>query len=96
VATKIEITCIRTSDQFRAHERIASIGGTNFAGRRWTMSQAGAIRGMEDGKYSFFMNRGGKVINVIVATSTSGHKYFKTYADGEIPNTLLSLPECPD
>ena len=94
--SRIEITCIEASDHVRAHERISSIGGTNFAGRRWTMSQDGAIKGIENGKYSFFINRGGRVINVLVATDTSGHKYLKTFADGEIPNTLLSLSECPN
>ena len=29
------------------------------------------------------------------AFSRFGHKYLKTMADGEHPNNLLSLPECP-
>jgi hypothetical protein len=32
---------------------------------------------------------------VIVAVSRLGHKYLKTEADGEQPDNLLSLPECP-
>ena len=95
MASKIEITCIAESDRFSAHERILSIGGINFAGKHWTMSQDGAIKGIEDGKYSFYINRGGRVTNVIVATSASGHKYLKTFADDEQPDNLLSLPECP-
>jgi hypothetical protein len=73
-----------------------TIGGTKFDGKRWTMSQEGAISGIEEGKYYFYMNRGGKLINVIVGTSASGYKYLKTFADGEEPDSLLSLPECPD
>jgi hypothetical protein len=32
---------------------------------------------------------------VIIAVSPYGHKYLKTQADGEHPDNLLSLPECP-
>jgi hypothetical protein len=31
----------------------------------------------------------------VVARAASGHKYLKTESDGEQPNNLLSLPECP-
>ncbi|MGO7416641.1 DUF3892 domain-containing protein [Rhizobium ruizarguesonis] len=29
------------------------------------------------------------------AKSAAGNKYLKTTADGDQPNNLLSLPECP-
>jgi hypothetical protein len=32
---------------------------------------------------------------VIVKMSRFGHKYLATEADGEQPDNLLSLPECP-
>jgi hypothetical protein len=32
---------------------------------------------------------------VVVAVSRYGNKYIKTTADGEQPDNLLSLPECP-
>jgi hypothetical protein len=43
----------------------------------------------------FFVHVGGKSVWVIVATSRFGNKYLKTESDGEHPNNLLSLPECP-
>jgi hypothetical protein len=95
MTTRVDITCIVRSDRFRAHERILSIGGRRFDGKPWMMSQDGAIRGIEEGKYFFYINKAGNVINVIVAISPQGHKYLKTFADGEQPNSLLSLPECP-
>jgi hypothetical protein len=94
--TRIEITCVTRSDKPETHGRVLSVGGTNFAGRRWRMSQVGAIRGIEEGKYAFYMNRGGKIENVIVAIRPYGPKYLKTFADKELPNGLLDLPECPD
>ena len=95
MATRIEITCIVRSALFGAHQRILSVGGRNFDRKPWQMSQDGAVRGIEDGKYFFYIHRGAKVINVIVAISPSGHKYLKTFADPEDPNELLGLPECP-
>ena len=32
---------------------------------------------------------------MIVAKSRWGHKYLKTDSDGEQPDNLLALPECP-
>jgi hypothetical protein len=37
----------------------------------------------------------GVSVDVIVSKSAAGHKYLKTKNDGEQPNNLLSLPECP-
>jgi hypothetical protein len=95
MASRIEITCVSKSDNYRAHERILSIGGRTVDGKPWKMSHEGAIRGIEDGKYYFFMTRGSSVLQVVVAISLHGHKYLKTIADDEQPFNLLNLPECP-
>ena len=93
MATRLEITCINKSDRQNPHERILFIGGQN-AGARWKFSQTDAIRYIENGQFEFFVNQGGLTVNVIVAHRL-GHKYLKTITDGEQPDNLLSLPECP-
>jgi hypothetical protein len=95
MATLSEITCINKSDRYDPHERILFIGGVNHDGTRWKLGQQEAIKGIEGGKWSFYVTKNGKTVRVIVAISKYGHKYLKTEADGEQPNNLLSLPECP-
>ncbi len=50
---------------------------------------------IENGKWTFFVRRNSQSVRVVVAVSRYGNKYLKTEADGEQPNNLLSLPECP-
>lgn len=93
-----EITCINKSDRPNPHERISHVGGNTGAsstGGSWKVTQEAAIQGIESGTWSFYVARGGQRVSVIVAVSRFGHKYLKTEADGEHPNNLLSLPECP-
>lgn len=93
---RIQVKCINKSDRDSPWERITHIGGTNADGTRWYITQKQAIEGIEDGKWSFYVERPvGNQVNVIVAESRYGNKYIKTEADGDQPNNLLSLPECP-
>jgi len=91
----IEIKCINKSDRYDPHERITHVGGINPNGQSWKLTQAQAIEGIERGKWMFHVTQGARMVGIIVATSHFGHKYLKTEADGDQPNNLLSLPECP-
>jgi hypothetical protein len=93
---RVRIECINKTDRNSAHERIAFFGGRNADGTRWRLGQADAVAGVKSGKYSFYVERpAGHPVDVVVARSQFGHEYLKTVADGEHPNNLLALPECP-
>jgi hypothetical protein len=89
-----QIKCINKSDRFNPHERITHVGG--YTDRQWKISQAEAISLIESGEWKFWVKpSNADTVWVVVATSRYGHKYLKTTSDGEEPNNLLSLPECP-
>lgn len=90
-----EIKCINKSQRYDPHERISHIGGVNPDGRRWWITQEEAITGIESGKWQFYVSMNGRTVSVEIARSAAGNKYIKTQADGESPDNLLSLPECP-
>jgi hypothetical protein len=91
----VEIKCINKSNRPDPHERIMYVGGINPNGTRWKLSQTDAINGIENGTWSFYVSWGLRTVRVIVAVSRYGNKYLKTEADGDQPDNLLSLPECP-
>jgi hypothetical protein len=93
--SKHQIVCVQKNDRFNPHERIKAVGGKNTDGKRWLLSQDEAIEGIESRKWSFFVSAAGRTVDVIVAVSRWGHKYLKTVPDGEQPDNLLSLAECP-
>jgi hypothetical protein len=96
MAQRVEIKCINKSDRLNPWERIINVGGVNADGSRWRITQERAIAGTDDGTWQFYVDRPrGDPVDVIVAVSRFGNKYLKTTADGDDPNNLLSLPECP-
>ena len=95
MAARHEITCI-IPDGADTDRRIDAIGGATGSkdGGRWKLLLDEAIAGIESDKWSFWTKGGGTPVNVIIA-QRNGRKYLKTENDGQEPNNLLSLPQCP-
>lgn len=95
MASPHQIKYVKKSDRYNPHERITHIGGLNSDGTRWKITQQEAIDGITSGQWQFYVSVNGQSVWVIVAKSQYGNNYLKTQNDGEQPNNLLSLPECP-
>jgi Protein of unknown function (DUF3892) len=92
---RIQIQCINKTDRNNPHERIKNCGGTNND-TRWKKAQEEVVKDIDNKINQYFVKVGGyREVDVIVETSQWGNKYIKTTEDGEQPNNLLSLPECP-
>jgi hypothetical protein len=93
MVSRYEILRIIKSTQKLPHERVTHIGGIDDHGSTWMIGEAEVIRGIESGNLAFYVKQAGKILDVVVAMNSAGHKYIKTVADELIPNNLLSLPE---
>jgi len=88
------ISSVTRSDRLNHDRRIRAIGGVNPDGAHWRLSEAEAIAGIEAGSWSFYLDRDGRELPVIVAVSKYGSKYIKGAGDALHPESLLALPEC--
>jgi hypothetical protein len=87
---RLQITCVNKTDRYNPHERIRTCGGLG-----WRKTQEQIIYDIENRINEYFVRVGGyRDVEVIVAVSVWGNKYIKTRDDDQMPNNLLSLPEC--
>lgn len=90
-----QIRCVCKNERYNPNDRITHIGGVHLGGKRWKLTQQEAIRGIEDGRFRFYVNAAGERNWLVVAFSVFGNLYLKTEFDKDEPNSLLNLPECP-
>jgi hypothetical protein len=94
VVARYQIRCISRTALMNHDRRIAGIGGVNPDGAHWSITVEEAIAAIEAGKWSFYIDRGGRQLPVVIAVSKYGSKYIKTTTDTLQPDSLLALPEC--
>jgi len=87
-----QVTCHKKDDA-NIHTRIEGLGGPGGGG--WYRTLDVLIAGIENRTFDLWtVSQEGKSVWVVVA-QRKGHKYLKTEADGEEPDNLLALPQCP-
>ncbi len=96
MATRHRVRCIHRTDRPEPHERIHAIGGTNRDGSTWKLTQAEAIRGVEEGRWAFYLEcEAGAKLELVVAVDDLGRRHLETSDDSQRAGGLLGLPECP-
>ena len=93
MANTMQIRCINRTERMSPPERITHVRG--YESSQWKMPLDDAIAKIESGEREFFVQAHRRTVGVIVAVSPSGKKYLKAEADGDQPDSLLRLPECP-
>jgi hypothetical protein len=89
------IDCINKPDRNSSHEHITHVGGPKPDGNgRWRDTVPNVVNFIETKTHRFYTRENGVTAWVYVRTSTSGHKYLQTQADGVWTNNLLALKEC--
>ncbi|OYU81228.1 MAG: hypothetical protein CFE23_05540 [Flavobacterium sp. BFFFF1] len=93
--TTHQIRFVKKTNQTKCNEKISHIGGINPDGSTWEISQQEAIKGMESGKWMFYLNCNEEFSRVLVAVSPDAEKYLKTELDYLDLSLLLLLPDYP-
>jgi uncharacterized protein DUF3892 len=89
----IRITAVRLAGG-QSHEHITHLWWTNPAsGQTGDNSRAQIVTWIEDDNGQAYVDDGrGNRADVLVVTPRYGHKYLRTYADGQWTDNLLALP----
>lgn len=95
MATRHRVRCIHRTDRPEPPARVHAIGGANRDGSAWKLTQAEAVRGIDDGRWAFYLEgAAGGQVELVVAIDRLGRRYLRTAEDGDEPASLLALPEC--
>ncbi len=92
--TTLQVSCVIQRPHHNPHERVGFIGGVKPDGSRWRLPELQAIMAIKAGTTHFFVTGAAKISRVIVGRH-GVREFLKTEDDGDTPDNLLSLPECP-
>ena len=91
----IRVDCVTRTDRVSPHYRIRAIGGVGSDGMRWRLSEEAVIAAITDDRATFYVEWPAGHRLEIVTGQGLGKRYLKTESDGEMPDGLLALPDCP-
>lgn len=91
----IRVDCVTRNDRVSPYHRIRAVGGPKSDGTRWRLSEAAVITAIENERATFFVESPvGRRVEIVAAQGL-GRRYLKAESDGEMPDLLLALPDCP-
>lgn len=94
-ALMTEVRWTTKSDKAQAHERILEIGIPTMDGQCLRYTLANAVELQWTGVKQFGVAVNGVMIELKIETTQDGHRYLRALSDGDQPESLLALPDCP-
>lgn len=89
---RFRITC---TEKLEKHEHIVSLGCYGPDNTHHKFTEAEAISRIEGGRDTFYTERPDHHVAEVIVETREGEKYLKTKPDGQRPNNLDWLPDCP-
>ncbi len=93
MAIRRQVLCITRAFSTGTSRQITHIGGVHN-GIRWRETSAEAIRGIDNGEWTFYVSDNGREAEVIIG-GNGDQRYLTTKPDATLRNNLLSLQDCP-
>jgi hypothetical protein len=91
----VRIHCVNKTDRMSEDDRVHRVGGINTDGSRWQLSEDEAIAAIKDGRWTFWTTCNEGNVRVMIAKNGQSREFLRTEMDGDQPDGLLALPECP-
>lgn len=95
-ASITEVRWTTKSDRTSPHQRILEVGVPTMDGKCRRIPHDQAVRDQLHGVSQFGVSVDGIMIGLKVAKMSVGHRYLKSMDDGDQPEGLLNLLDCPD
>ena len=94
MAILLKVKWVDQSGQLDPYQCISYISG-NTGEFQWKHTHAQAIQSIEHGLFHYYVEKDTQALKLEVGIAPNGCKYLKTQVDGNHPQLLLNLPECP-
>lgn len=93
MATRYRVTCTQKHEK---HEHVLALGCFSPSNTFHKFTEAEVIERIEHHSDTFYTERPDGHVAEVIIVEIDGKKYLKTKADGERPNNLDWLKDCPE
>lgn len=90
---RYQILCINDFS-YSFEQKITFLGGKNPLGETWVLSVDQAIKGIESGKWEFYVNWEKQSFGIEILADSANDKTLGTPEAPDRKNLLLLLPQC--
>jgi hypothetical protein len=89
---RYRITC---TTKLEKHEHVVDLGCYSTDNSYFRFTEAEVISRIESGQDTFYTERPNGHVAEVIVFELKGEKFLRTKPDGELPNNLDWLPDCP-